>query len=123
MDQRLKIMPGDEDADVEALDDALDNAMNALQPEAPAPESSEQSTVRTLIKRSKGSFLKNIEQLEQQVRAVNRAIQQSQREKHDMIVAAEARHRAYEQEAEKDLYQIKTLKAAVELAVAALGYE
>ena len=54
MDQRLKIMPGDEDADVEALDDALDNAMNALQPEAPAPESSEQSTVSTLIKRSKG---------------------------------------------------------------------
>lgn len=124
MDQR--IMPGDNvDKELHELgmDEALDNAMNALQPEAPAPESPEQATVRTLIKRSKGSFLKNIEQLEQQVRAVNRAIQQSQREKHDMIIAAEARHRAYEQEAEKDLYQIKTVMAAIELAMSVMPDE
>jgi hypothetical protein len=119
-------MPGDNvDKELHELgmDEALDNAMNALQPEAPAPESPEQATVRTLIKRSKGSFLKNIEQLEQQVRAVNRAIQQSQREKHDMIIAAEARHRAYEQEAEKDLYQIKTVMAAIELAMSVMPDE
>jgi hypothetical protein len=57
------------------------------------------------------------------VRAVHRAIMQSQREEQDLIVAAEARHRAYEQEAEKDLYQIKTVMAAIELAMSVMPDE
>jgi hypothetical protein len=118
MDQRLRIMPGDEE-DMEA---AVDNALNALD-QTPAPEQEQPTTVRTLVKRSRESFAKNFEQLQTQIHAVDQSIQRSLQNRDAVIAEAEARHRAFEREAEKDLFQIKTVKAAIELAMAVMPDE
>jgi len=120
MDQRLQVMPADED-----MEAAVDSAINALdQTPAPEPEPDpQQSTVRTLVKRSRESFAKNFEQLQTQIHAVDQSIQRSLQNRDAVIAEAEARHRAFEREAEKDLFQIKTVKAAIELAMAVMPDE
>jgi hypothetical protein len=76
-----------------------------------------------LIEKSRVLFEKQIDSLRVRIDAVNDQIAQSIVTRDQEIEMAEKAHRVRMQEHQRDLYQIKTLRAAVELAVAALGYE
>lgn len=76
---------------------------------------------RDLLQRSSKSFANHLVQLDARIADVHRGIEKAIEAKNAEIRQIEERHRAFMIDAEKDLYQIKTLKAAVELAVIALG--
>ena len=76
-----------------------------------------------LIGKSRALFTKQLELLQTRIDAVNDEIARSIKARDEAVVMAENLHRERMKDAERDLYQIKTLRAAVELAVAALGYE
>jgi hypothetical protein len=77
----------------------------------------------TLINKSRAAFERQLESLQVRIDAVNDEIAQSIKARDEAILMAENLHRERMQEHQRDMYQIKTLRAAVELAVAALGYE
>ena len=76
-----------------------------------------------LIGKSRALFTKQLESLQTRIDAVDDRIARSIKARDEAVVMAENLHRERMKDAERDLYQIKTLRAAVELAVAALGYE
>ena len=76
-----------------------------------------------LIDKSRVSFTKQLEALQTRIDVVNSQIGASIKARDEAVTMAENLHKDRMREHERDLYQIKTLRAAVELAVAALGYE
>jgi hypothetical protein len=76
-----------------------------------------------LIKKSRASFSQHLDQLEVRISHVNGEIAESIKTRDEAVARAEGHHKERLHQFERDLYQIKTLKAAVELAVAVLGYD
>lgn len=101
---------------------AIDDALETIE-QVKTDDYREEPAARSLIKRSKASFAKNLEQLEAQVQSAQAAIIQSVQARDDAIAMAAARHNAFVAEVELDLYQVKTVKAALELAIAVLPHE
>jgi hypothetical protein len=76
-----------------------------------------------LIDKSRVLFEKQIKSLQARIDATNTEITLSIKARDEAIAMAENLHQERMKGHVRDLYQIKTLKAAVELAEAALGYE
>lgn len=129
----LQLMPGDE----EKLEADLEKQLQGLKVEEPGqpmsyPEEKKdspdlsvanESPHRDLIQRSHASFTNHIAQLDARIADVNQAIERAIEAKNAEIAKLEEKHRKFLHAAEKDLYQIKTLKGAVELAMVALGMD
>jgi hypothetical protein len=81
------------------------------------------SSNRDLIEKTRVLFAKQLESLQTRIDVVNSQIGASIKARDEAVTIAENQHKDRMREHERDLYQIKTLRAAVELAVAALGYE
>lgn len=115
-----------------AVEVALDGMQTATNPQ-PLHAQGEQvnyekpptnfSSNRDLIEKTRVLFAKQLESLQVRIDAVNEEIARSIKARDEAVTMAENQHRDRMREHERDLYQIKTLRAAVELAVAALGYE
>ena len=88
----------------------------ALEKEQPI----ENGSHRDLIKRSRQSFANHLDQLHVRTVDVQQRIAEAGAVRDEQIRQANAAHAAFMAEAEKDLYQISTLRSAVELAHAAL---
>ena len=125
MPNALKLAPADEDL-VKAVDDAMKDLqgaskeLDALYKDEPAANHA--TPHRDLIKRSRTSFEKHLDQLQVRIDSVNQDIARAAQARDELIARAEAQHREFMHQIEKDLYQIKTLKAAVELALASLAH-
>ena len=126
MKPTLKIAGSDE-----AFEKEVAQAMSDLKIDSPKPtdiptdknnlkDNNQNEPHRTLVGKSRESFSKNLAQLRSRLQAVNDEIDQSLKTRHEAILAADRRHNEFMRDIEKDLYQIKTLMAAVELAIAAL---
>ena len=81
----------------------------------------EDNAHRSLIPRSRNSFKNHLAQLQERVDDVNRKIIESIKARDDAIHEAEKHHASRMRELERDIYEIKTLRGAVELALIALG--
>lgn len=108
------------DTDLEQAVEAAMETIDDVTPEPPREEAP--ASHRDLISRSKMAFTNQIEQLQKRIDAVNGGIIDSAKKRDEEITKLEAQHRAFMADAELDLYQIKTLKAAVELANASLEH-
>jgi phosphate uptake regulator len=105
--------------DVEA---AVANALEGLKVEQPGqPMAYQDDRQRDLIPRSRDSFKNHLAQLQDRVDSVNVKILESIRARDDAIHEAEKHHASRMRELERDIYEIKTLRGAVELALIALG--
>ena len=80
-------------------------------------------TTRDLIPRSRASFENHLKQLEGRIAGINDTIFNAAQNRDEAIARAEGHYKEFVHQAEKDLYQIKILKGAVELAIVALGNE
>lgn len=84
-------------------------------------DSPDLTVAKDLIPRSKSSFTGHIKQLDEKIAAVNREIVTARTMRDQAIERVDEEWKKRLHECERDLYQIKTLRAAIELAVAALG--
>jgi hypothetical protein len=109
----------------EDVEDAVANALESLKVEQPgepmAYAEEEQAPHRDLIIKSKASFENHLKQLQSRIDAVNRNITSSIHSRDEAIRRAEDHHKERLRELERDLYLIKTLRGAIELAIVALG--
>jgi hypothetical protein len=129
MNHALRIAPGEEQ--IEQIDNAIERAMNELDPALRVPqqeveqieEEARQNTALDLIKRSRSSFENNAASLQANIDQINVRIAEATAQRDDQIARIHDRHREYLHQAERQLYQITTVKAAIELALAGLSHD
>ena len=111
----------------EDVEKAVEQALQGLKVEEPGQPmvytEPEDVSHATLVKRSRASFIKQLDLLQGRIEDVNRKIGDSIKARDDAIHEAEKHHTSRLKEYERDLYQIKSLRGAVELAIAVLGYD
>ena len=107
----------------EDVEEAVANALEGLKVEEPGQPMAypEDNTHRSLIPRSRDSFKNHMAQLQDRVDSVNVKVLESIKARDDAVHEAEKHHAARMRELERDLYEIKTLRSAIELALIALG--
>jgi uncharacterized coiled-coil DUF342 family protein len=132
MNQAIRIAPGEED--IEHIEDAIDRAMQELTPEqrdramftkeeTAKTEAEAKANTLDLIKRSRASFENNAQNLQQRIDHIKKQILDAALKRDEIIARAHEHHKEYLHQAERELYQITTVKAAIELALAGLAHD
>lgn len=118
----LRIAPGEES--IEHIDNAIERAMNELTPDQTyhtTPEKEEPK--RSLIKRSRVSFENNLQALQANIDEINGRIADAVRMRDEKIAKVNDIYKRWLHDIERELYQISTVKAAIELALAGLAHD
>lgn len=116
--------PWETDAMKEAVEAALDTINEPASSKILEPDASknlETSAHTGLLGKGRVSFEKQLESLQSRLEALHNDIARSTKTRNQAIEVAESQHNERMKALQRDVYEVQTLRAAIELSIAVLG--